>query len=182
LDSRVRAQYDLTWGRARDLVRRGKVRVDGETVTDPVARVGEGAEIVLDIAARNPRTAEAALARDALVHLDSHIVVVEKPSGVATMPYDPAGMSASIARRATRPGDETTLDERVRIAIAKREKTKGPPVALGVVHRLDKETSGLLVFTRTWQAKKELMQAFRFHHVHRRYVALRITSLTSFGT
>jgi 23S rRNA pseudouridine1911/1915/1917 synthase len=172
LDSRVRAQYDLTWGRARYLVRRGKVRVDGETVTDPVARVGEGAEIVLDIAARNPRTAEAALARDALVHLDSHIVVVEKPSGVATMPYDPAGMSASIARRATRPGDETTLDERVRIAIAKREKTKGPPVALGVVHRLDKETSGLLVFTRTWQAKKELMQAFRFHHVHRRYVAL----------
>jgi 23S rRNA pseudouridine1911/1915/1917 synthase len=60
----------------------------------------------------------------------------------------------------------------VRIAIAKREKKKGPPVALGVVHRLDKETSGLLVFTRTWQAKKELMQAFRFHHVHRRYVAL----------
>jgi 23S rRNA pseudouridine1911/1915/1917 synthase len=100
------------------------------------------------------------------------VVVVEKPSGIATMPFDPAGMSASIAKRATKPGDETTLDERVRVAIAKREKTKGPPVGLGVVHRLDKETSGLLVFTRTWQAKKELMQAFRFHHVHRRYVAL----------
>lgn len=172
LDGRVRAQFDLTWGRARDLIRRGKVTVDGRTVLDPLARVREGAAIALDLAARNPRTTEAALSRDAIVHLDSHVVVVEKPSGVATMPYDPAGMSASIAKRATRPGEETTLDERVRIAIAKREKTKGPPSALGVVHRLDKETSGLLVFTRTWQAKKELMQAFRFHHVHRRYIAL----------
>jgi 23S rRNA pseudouridine1911/1915/1917 synthase len=172
LDGRVRIQFELTWGRARDLIRRGKVTVDGETVTDPLARVREGAEITLDLAARNPRTVESALQRDAIVHLDAHVVVVEKPSGVATMPYDPAGMSASIARRATKPGEDTTLDERVRIAIAKRERTKGPPAALGVVHRLDKETSGLLVFTRTWQAKKELMQAFRFHHVHRRYVAL----------
>lgn len=172
LDGRVRTQYALTWGRARDLIRRGKVTVDGRTVTDPLARVHEGAEIVLDLAARDPRAARAALPRDAIVHLDAHVVVVEKPSGVATMPYDPAGMSASIAKRATKPDEETTLDERVRIALAKRESTKGPPAALGVVHRLDKETSGLLVFTRTWQAKKELMQAFRFHHVHRRYVAL----------
>jgi 23S rRNA pseudouridine1911/1915/1917 synthase len=148
------------------------VTVDGETITDPVSRVRDGAEIVLDIEARKPRTVEAALPRDAIVHLDGHLVVVDKPSGVATMPYDPAGMSASIAKRATKPGEETTLDERVRIAIAKRERAKGPPATLGVVHRLDKETSGLLVFTRTWQAKKELMQAFRFHHVHRRYVAL----------
>lgn len=168
----MRAQYELTWGRARDLIRRGKVSVDGETITDPLARPREGAEIVLDLAARNPRTVEAALPRDAIVHLDAHVVVVDKPSGVATMPYDPTGMSASIAKRAMKPGEETTLDERVRMAIAKREKAKGPPTALGVVHRLDKETSGLLVFTRTWQAKKDLMQAFRFHHVHRRYVAL----------
>jgi len=45
-------------------------------------------------------------------------------------------------------------------------------MALGVVHRLDKETSGLVVFTRTWLAKKTLLQAFRVHAVHRRYVAI----------
>src|SRR6185295_16637658 len=94
-----------------------------------------------------------------------------KPAGIATVPYDPEGMGASLSRRARRDAD-ATLDERVRAALARREKRVGPPPELGVVHRLDKDTSGLVVFTRTWAAKKALMQAFRFHHVHRRYIAL----------
>lgn len=171
LDAAVRAAYGLTWGRARDLVKRGKVAVDGRTITDGLFRVRPGAEVKLDLAARDPRAVESTLPAAAIVHVDAHVVVVDKPSGVATMPYDPTGMSASIAKRA-KPGEETTLDERVRMTLAKREKTKGPPPSLGVVHRLDKETSGLLVFTRTWAAKKELMQAFRFHHVERKYLAL----------
>ena len=171
LDGVVRAKFELSWGRARDLVRRGKVAVDGRTVSDPLFRVRPGADVVLDLAARDPRADESALPRQAIVYLDAHVVVVDKPSGVATIPFDPSGMSASIARRA-KAGEEATLDERVRAALAKRDKTKGPPASLGVVHRLDKETSGLVVFTRTWTAKKELTQAFRFHHVHRRYVAL----------
>jgi 23S rRNA pseudouridine1911/1915/1917 synthase len=97
--------------------------------------------------------------------------VVEKPSGVNTVPYDPEGMGASIARRA-QPGEEAALDERVRVELAARERIKGPPPSLGVVHRIDKETSGLVVFTRTWAAKKALSQAFRFHTVHRRYLAI----------
>jgi 23S rRNA pseudouridine1911/1915/1917 synthase len=40
------------------------------------------------------------------------------------------------------------------------------------VHRLDKETSGLVVFTRSWLAKKTLTSAFRAHAVHRRYLAI----------
>jgi 23S rRNA pseudouridine1911/1915/1917 synthase len=44
--------------------------------------------------------------------------------------------------------------------------------ALGVVHRIDKETSGLVVFTRTWLAKKSLSSQFRAHTVHRRYLAI----------
>lgn len=167
----VREAHGVTWGRARDLIRRGKVAVDGRTITDALFRVRPGAEVTLDLAARDPRAAESMLPPAAIVFVDAHLVVVDKPSGVATMPYDPTGMSASIGKRA-KPGEETTLDERVRITLAKREKKKGPPESLGVVHRLDKETSGLLVFTRTWTAKKELMQAFRFHHVERKYLAL----------
>jgi 23S rRNA pseudouridine1911/1915/1917 synthase len=40
------------------------------------------------------------------------------------------------------------------------------------VHRLDKETSGLVVFTRTWLAKQRLAAQFRSHTVHRRYLAI----------
>jgi 23S rRNA pseudouridine1911/1915/1917 synthase len=40
------------------------------------------------------------------------------------------------------------------------------------VHRIDKETSGLVVFTRTWLAKQSLSQQFRFHTVRRVYLAI----------
>jgi len=40
------------------------------------------------------------------------------------------------------------------------------------VHRLDKETSGVMVFTRTWLAKQSLTQQFRAHTAHRRYLAI----------
>ena len=171
LDAVVRSLFGLTWGRARDLVRRGKVSVDGRTVTDPVKRVRAGVAVVLDLAAKNARTVATDLPEGALVFVDPHVVVVEKPSGISTVPFDPDGMGASIARRSTR-GGEVALDERVRAVLARRERRGGPPPELGVVHRLDKETSGLIVFTRTWAAKKVLLQAFRFHTVHRRYLAL----------
>jgi 23S rRNA pseudouridine1911/1915/1917 synthase len=160
----VRAKLDVSWGRARDLIKRGKIALDGRTVTDPTARVREGAAIDVDLAARDPRAQASMLPREALVFSDPHVVVVNKPSGISTMPYDAAGMAASIGKKRRSPDDEVTLVERVSRMLDRKE--------LGVVHRLDKETSGLLVFTRSWAAKKELMQAFRFHHDHRRYLAL----------
>ncbi len=175
LDAVVRAAFGLTWGRARDLVRRGKVAVDGRTLTDPVRRVRQGSNVSLDLAARNARTIATDLPEGAIVHLDPHVVVVDKPAGISTVPFDPDGMGASIAKR-SKPGEEATLDERVRTVLARRERAHGgkgnAPPSLGVVHRLDKETSGLVVFTRTWAAKKALMTEFRSHTVHRRYLAL----------
>lgn len=175
LDAVVRTGFGLSWGRARDLVRRGKVAVDGRTVTEPVRYVHAGQVVSIDLAARNTRTIATDLPDGALVHVDPHIIVVEKPAGISTVPFDPEGMGASIAKRASK-GEEVTLDERVRAVLARREKRAGgrgsAPPSVGVVHRLDKETSGLLVFTRTWAAKKSLMDEFRAHTVHRRYLAI----------
>lgn len=169
LDAAVRELFGLSWGRARELVRRGKIAVNGTTVMNPVARVRAGAEIVLDEAAR--RSTKNDLPDAALVHVDPHVVVVEKPAGINSVAFDPEGMAASVAHRA-RKGEASSLDELVRATLNRRERRGGAPPTLGVVHRLDKETSGLLVFTRTWSAKKELLQAFRTHTVHRRYLAL----------
>ena len=174
LDSVVRSAFELSWGRARDLVRRGKVAIDGRTCTEPVRYVRTGQVVSIDLAARNTRTIATDLPDGALVHVDPHVVVVEKPAGISTVPFDPEGMGASIAKRA-QPGQEVTLDERVKAVLARREKRGGKGIApptLGVVHRLDKETSGLLVFTRTWAAKKSLTDEFRAHTVQRRYLAI----------
>lgn len=175
LDAVVRALFGLTWGKARDLVKRGKIKVEGRISTNATARLREGTSVAIDLHGRDPRALRAELPREAFVHVDAHLVVVDKPAGVSTVPFDPDGMGASIAKRATKRTDEVTLDQRVKTALAKRERAKGrsgPPPDLGIVHRLDKETTGLIVFTRTFAAKKALAQAFRFHHVHRRYLAL----------
>jgi 23S rRNA pseudouridine1911/1915/1917 synthase len=85
---------------------------------------------------------------------------VNKPPGVSTIPYD--------------EGERGTLDERVRALLQQRTKagSRGTRPSLGIVHRLDKETSGLIVFTRTWLAKQSLTQQFRVHTVYRRYLAI----------
>jgi len=171
LDAAVRTLFEMSWGRARELIQRGKITVDGKTLTSATTRIRAGAEIVLDLEAKKQRDPND-LSAEALVFVDGHVAVIEKPSGISTVPYEPEGMGASIAKRSTRPGDEVTLVERVKTLLGRREKRPGPPPDVGVVHRLDKETSGLIVFTRTWAAKKELTQAFRVHAVHRRYIAL----------
>jgi 23S rRNA pseudouridine1911/1915/1917 synthase len=126
-------------------------------VTDTLYRVALGAGLSLNMAA--PRRSRSVLAEDAVVFLDAQVIVVRKPSGISTIPF----------------GDdeqEHTLDEQIRTYLTRRTKDKSGVAALGVVHRLDKETSGLIVFTRTWLAKKSLTAQFRAHTVHRRYMAI----------
>jgi 23S rRNA pseudouridine1911/1915/1917 synthase len=156
------AGQPASWGAARAWIATGKVRVAGLLVTDATARVRAGVEVSLDERARRPRAGE--LLDAAVVHVDPHIVVVAKPSGVSTVPYDES--------------ETDTLDLRVRDWLARRasggggKRARGLRPNLGIVHRLDKETSGLIVFSRTWLAKQSLARQFRKHTVHRRYLAL----------
>lgn len=146
-----------SWGVVRRWIRSGKMRVAGQIVTEPTLRVVAGVELCFHEAA--PRPTEGRLARDAVVHVDTHVVVVAKPPGVSTVPYEPT--------------DVDTLEARVRDWLERSGKARqrGRP-SLGVVHRLDKETSGLVVFARTWLAKQGLAGQFRRHTVHRRYLAI----------
>jgi 23S rRNA pseudouridine1911/1915/1917 synthase len=157
LDRVVRALHDVSWGRARSWIAAGKVRVCGVVVTDPTSRVSAGAEVAIDERARRPRSR--GLADADVIFVDAQVVVVAKPPGVSTVPYDDE--------------ESDTLDRRVRAWLERRGhvRSAGRP-NLGVVHRLDKETSGLVVFTRTWLAKQKLASQFRLHSVHRRYLAL----------
>jgi 23S rRNA pseudouridine1911/1915/1917 synthase len=176
LDRAVRGLFGVTWGRARAWIAAGKVRVGGEVVTDGTARTPPGAELVLDEAAPRAEAASRAGPQSRhpelqVVHADAHVVVVAKPAGVSTVPYDGGlGVSGPVPRNGRA---EDTLEARVRGWVERHGAAgrAGRP-NLGVVHRLDKETTGLIVFTRTWLAKKSLSSQFRRHTVHRRYLAI----------
>jgi 23S rRNA pseudouridine1911/1915/1917 synthase len=174
LDRAVRGLFGISWGKARDWISAGKVRLCAEIVTEPTTPTTAGNEIVFEETARRPRSV--GLTDDSVVYADAHLVVVAKPAGVSTVPYEGDELSGRSAARAF-PGKASpttdTLESRVRAWLERRPtgSSAGRP-NLGVVQRLDKETSGLIVFTRTWLAKKALATQFRRHSVHRLYLAI----------
>src|SRR5262249_54983114 len=101
-------------------------------------------------------------------HLDEHLVVVEKPSGVSTVRH-PSERDWNAQRKALSP----TLEDLVPPLIARTEGRlrMGPLPRLRVVQRLDKETSGLVVFARSVVAGRGLGKQFHAHAVTRRYLA-----------
>jgi 23S rRNA pseudouridine1911/1915/1917 synthase len=107
-----------------------------------------------------PRVRPELLPSEAVVFVDAHVVVVDKPAGVSTVPFE--------------EGERGALDERVRLWLSRQgpRGDRGVRPSLGVVHRLDKETSGLIVFARTWLAKQSLASQFRAHTTERRYIAI----------
>jgi 23S rRNA pseudouridine1911/1915/1917 synthase len=163
LDRAVRGLLGVSWGKARAYVESGKVRVGGQVVTDVTARIAPGTDIAIDEHARKARRAE--LADDQVLHVDAHVIVVAKPPGISTIPFeDPENETRE---------EQDTLDARVRAWLERRRLVpRGARPALGVVHRIDKETSGLVVFTRSWLAKTSLAGQFRRHTVEREYLAI----------
>jgi len=163
----VRAHFPgASWNQVRELIQSGKVRIDATTQLDPGFAVSRGQQVEVVMAARRP--GKGALSESALVYVDGDLVVVEKPAGVSSVPFEDDGAGAH-------QNQPSALNELVRDVIFRSKNPllqRGPKAPLGVVQRLDKETSGLLVFARTTRAKKHLQQQLRVHSVHRRYLAL----------
>jgi 23S rRNA pseudouridine1911/1915/1917 synthase len=151
----VRQQTGATWSRARELCAEGRVTVNGERCLDPALRVSPGAVVVVD--ERAPKLRAGTLPESAIVFLDRDVVVVDKPAGMLSIPYE--------------PGDKDTLVDCTR-TLLRRMGGRGFRSELGVVHRLDKDTSGLMVFARTFDAKRILAAQFRAHDIERVYHAI----------
>ena len=158
----VREQTGVAWSRARELCARGCVTVNGRRCLDPAVRVPPGAGVVVDEGA--PRLRTCPLPESAIVFWDHDVVVVDKPAGMLSVPYE--------------PGDKDTLVDWTRILL-RRIGGRGSKRELGVVHRLDKETSGLMVFARTLEAKRILADRFRAHDMERVYLAIAHGTVTA---
>lgn len=156
-----------SWNEVRKLIAARRVQIGDAICSDDARRLKEGELVALfDQPKPLPRVAHP----DRLVvrHLDEHVVVVEKPAGVNTVRH-PAELEWSEQRRQLDP----TLEDLAQWAVAVKQNRQAKDLSkLRIVHRLDKETSGLLVFARSPLAERELGHQFRKHSVVRRYLAV----------
>jgi 23S rRNA pseudouridine1911/1915/1917 synthase len=153
-----------SWSQVRRLIELRRALVNGEVCLDPARRLKEGETLeLLARAVPIPRDRGDLVVR----HLDAHVVVVEKPAGVCTVRH-PAERTWSDRRKALSPALEDLLP--ALIARAEGQSARGP--RLRVVQRLDKDTSGLVVFARTVTAERGLGVQFHAHTVLRRYLTV----------
>lgn len=161
-----------SWSRVRHLIQQRHVQINGNLCTDEARPLNAGDVVKVW---REPRAAPIQASDVQIVYLDADLIVVEKPAGVTTLRH-----SEEQHWPARRRQFQPTLDELLRQILARRVKHAGratrgrrpEPPSLRAVHRLDRDTSGLIVFARTAEAERRLVQMFRQHDVTRAYVAI----------
>jgi 23S rRNA pseudouridine1911/1915/1917 synthase len=149
----VRRQLgEIPWSEARRLCREGRVSVDDQPALDPALRLTAGRRVQVDSSETGRKTLPRA---GSILYEDRHLVVVDKPAGMSSVPYE--------------RGERGTAVDLVRGLWRRRGR---PRRALFVVHRIDKETSGLLLFAKTRSAERALGLQFRAHAVRRTYLCV----------
>ncbi len=144
--------------RLTTLIRDGAVSLDGATVTDARAKVKSGAVYVLTVPDAIGAEPEPEAIPLSIVFEDAHLVVIDKPAGMVVHPAPGAERGTLVNALLHHCGD--TLSG---IGGVKRP---------GIVHRIDKDTSGLLVVAKTDIAHQGLAALFAAHDLDREYLAV----------
>jgi 23S rRNA pseudouridine1911/1915/1917 synthase len=144
-----------SWEDVRRLCRTGKVTVGGELALDPAMRLRGGEAIAWRLAAPNRERRRGPEVR--IVFEDAHLVVIDKPEGVSSVPYE-------------RKEKGTALD--LIRDVWRRQGKRATVVPLYTVHRIDKDTSGLLCFAKTKLGERGLHLIFKQHLAERTYLAV----------
>jgi 23S rRNA pseudouridine1911/1915/1917 synthase len=149
----IREHPALSRRRAREVIEKGQVSVNGALAREAGAEVSEGDAVVFD---PNRRALSRARSSLPVLYEDEHVIVVDKPAGLLTVP--------------TGPGlHEDTALARVQ-EYARRRKSRGGFAER--VHRLDRDTSGVIAFALSPEARAGLIQTFRDHRIVRVYLAI----------
>jgi 23S rRNA pseudouridine1911/1915/1917 synthase len=156
LDQRLReARPDLSWTRIRNAIARGQVTVDGATVRDAAADVSAAHSVDYDPARKALPTARLDLAR---LYEDDTILVIDKPPGLLSVPTDPEA--------------KETEDTVLRRAREYARHLRGRQGYAGMLHRLDRDTSGALAIALSREAHREGRALFAAHQFERWYLAV----------
>ncbi|MEM7454216.1 MAG: RluA family pseudouridine synthase [Planctomycetota bacterium] len=160
-----------SWSTVKKLLRTRRVSIGGVLCVDEGRQLASGEVVsILEHPLPPPPTDEDVNVR----YVDAELIVVEKPSGMVTLRRKP-DLHWSWARKNLQP----TLDECVPRLIGKhaaeqnktqRNNQKLPH--LFPVHRIDRDSSGLLVFARNKEAQTHIIHQFAQHDAVRKYFAL----------
>lgn len=149
----------LSRSRVQKLIAEGAVaRADGTILRDPKARLEVGGELVLTLPEPVPSAAMPEAIPLDIVYEDAHLIVLDKPAGLVVHPA---------------PGQrDGTLVNALLHHCGDSLSGVGGEVRPGIVHRIDKETSGLLVVAKDDVAHQGLAAQFKAHDLERRYLAV----------
>jgi 23S rRNA pseudouridine1911/1915/1917 synthase len=147
---------DLSRTRIKALVDAGRVRVDG-AASKAAHRLKDGERVDVVVPPPAPEEMAAEAIPLAVVFEDAHVLVVDKPAGMVTHPG--AGRSTGTLAAAA-------------LAHAPEIAGVGGPRRPGIVHRLDKGTSGLIVLAKSRQAYDSLTAQLQRRTMSRRYLCL----------
>ena len=152
----------LSRSRIQTLIREGRARVNGK-IEKPGYKVKLGEQVTLELPERKVREVLPENIPLYVIYEDPHIIVLNKPPGLVVHPapgnYTGTLVNALLFHYGSLPssGPQAGLTERERA---------------GIVHRLDKDTSGVLVVARTHEALRSLSAQFKNRIVKKKYVAL----------
>jgi 23S rRNA pseudouridine1911/1915/1917 synthase len=153
LDKRVAERFALSRRQAQEAVRRGQVDVSGQTCLEPGTEVEP--DTALDYRPNRPRP-ETAARKLRVLYEDPYILIVDKPAGMLTQP--------------TPERERYSLLEHAGRHLTRCHGVKRPYI--GIVHRIDRDTSGAVLMVRSPRALKPFQALFRTHSVERSYLAV----------
>lgn len=152
LDKLVAETFGLSRRAAQEAVRNGRIDLAGERCDEPGREVEPGARLAFF---PNRPKARKVQGRLRVLFEDRHLIIVDKAAGLLTLP--------------TPEGEYDTLRDRAARYLTLRY---GGRPYVGIVHRLDKNTSGALVLARSPETLRALQEVFKAHDVERRYLAV----------
>jgi 23S rRNA pseudouridine1911/1915/1917 synthase len=149
----------LSRSRIQFLIDEGRIQIDG-SVCKRSHRVEAGERIAVEVPAPPPAGVEAESLPIEILYEDADIAVVNKAAGMIVHPGASAETGTLVAALLSRFGGSEGLS------------SVGGPMRPGIVHRLDKGTSGAILVARTDLAHKKLVEDFRDRRIRKDYVAL----------
>lgn len=177
LDLLLASQLDLSRNQAATLIANGNVTVNGRREKASY-RAAAGDEVLVEIAPNPVREVEPERIPLTIPYEDDDLIVVDKPAGMVVHPA-PGNWTGTLVNALKGRGHtlshDGAADRRHEGADGEANGGEQSPAGedrAGIVHRLDKETSGLLLVAKTDRARRGLGAALQARRVVRRYAAL----------